>query len=88
MTPSEFEGWWSHFTRYPPAEQILASLWFGVMKALGGTPEIQHMGFWLDSPEARAARELKQKRAERAARVRMTAAAYERSARVTRDQQT
>ena len=80
MTPTEYEGWWQHIARFPPVEQILASLALTVAKALGASDaKPGDYGFWLESPEMRRAREEREKTERRIREARLTADAYRRS---------
>ena len=80
MTPTEFEASWRHLVRYPPAEQILASLGFTVAKALGAKDvELSHYGYWLESPEMRREREQREEDMRQAQMTKIVSEAYQRS---------
>ena len=62
MTPAEYDGWCRHFKRYPPAEYILAALWLAVSPLCGLKPDPGAMGWWLETPAQRRAREAERER--------------------------
>ena len=62
MTPAEYDGWGRHFKRYPPAEYILAALWLAVSPLCGLKPDPGAMGWWLETPAQRRAREAERER--------------------------
>ena len=80
MTGAEYEGWGQHLANYPPAEFILAAIWLTVSRALGNDQaKLEHMGYWLETPEMREERRTREAAAKRQAAARLTAAAYRRS---------
>ena len=79
MNAVEYAGWRLHLIRYPPAESVLASIWFMLAQFLGGKDrkvDPADMGFWLESPRQRAKRVEDVETAARRAHIAAVAQAY------------
>ena len=76
MTPSEIFAWELHLIRYPPIEHILSKIW---LMLKGEKADVEEVGYWLESPQGRAAREEEEKSERRKAEARATKEAYQSS---------